>query len=140
MARGGKNYPREPAPVSGPGAASRRTDGGAGSASQPIRVAPGGPYDSRQTMVEQQSAAPMAAGSPPPPAPGASGPPGATPPPAVGGGISGAFGPTERPGESPLAGMATRGNAVASDVDGFLRVMYSVFQHPAIGALLRKDM
>jgi hypothetical protein len=54
--------------------------------------------------------------------------------------MGGVFGPTERPAESPLAGMQTRGTAVASDVDGFLRVLYSQFPHPGIAALLRKDM
>lgn len=54
--------------------------------------------------------------------------------------MGGVFGPTERPGESPLAGMMPRNNAVASDVDGFLRVLYSQFPHPGIFALMRKDM
>lgn len=37
-----------------------------------------------------------------------------------------------------MAGAATRGNAVASDVNGFLNVLYSSFPHPAIARLLDK--
>lgn len=128
MARG---QPKTPAPVSGPGKMSQRTDGGPGSTSQPIRVPTGGAYGERKAAESQQQAAPLAvAGAP-----------------AGGGGVSpisppspnGVFGPTQRPGESPLNGSGTRGQAVANDVDGFLRVLYSTFPHPGIAALLRKD-
>lgn len=55
---GGSRTPANPAPVSGPGALSRRTDGGA--TSQPVMVAPGGEYGSRQEMESIQSGANMA--------------------------------------------------------------------------------
>ncbi len=139
MARGGQNQPNNPAPVSGPGKLARRTDGGAGSATQPIRTAPGGDYGAKQASEQQQAAAPMAATASSPPAPSANGGAPAMPPNGAGGALPAAFGPTQRPGESPLAGMNPRGNAIAQDVDSFLRVLYSVFDHPAIGALLRKD-
>ena len=59
MPSGGNHPPRNPAPVSGPGALSKRTDG------QPVRVAPGGDYGDRQELQQLQSAAPLAAaGSP----------------------------------------------------------------------------
>lgn len=65
---GGYRQPSNPAPVSGPGALSRRTDGGP---TQPTRVAPGGEYGSRQEMESIQSGAPMQGGggdtAPPPP-------------------------------------------------------------------------
>lgn len=57
---GGPRTPASPAPVSGPGSLSQRTDGGA--TGQPPMVAPGGPYGSRQEMLGLQSSAPMAGG------------------------------------------------------------------------------
>lgn len=57
---GGQRTPNNPAPVSGPGALSQRTDGGA--ATQPPMVAPGGPYGSRQDQMDIQSGAPMEGG------------------------------------------------------------------------------
>lgn len=53
---GGQRTPANPAPVSGPGALSQRTDGGA---TQAGMVAPGGEYGSRQEMQAIQSGAPM---------------------------------------------------------------------------------
>lgn len=57
MPKGGYRKPGNPAPVSGPGALSRRTDGG------PIQGAmeiPGnGKYGERKALQEMQSAAPM---------------------------------------------------------------------------------
>ncbi len=129
MARG---QPKRPAPVSGPGAQSRRTDGGAGSKTQPLRTPTGGDYGEAGKLEEQQRSAPLAvAGGAPVPSQASSAPP------APGGG--GVFGPSERPGEDPNTGMMTRGQAVAEDVDGYLRVLYSQFPHPAIAALIRKD-
>jgi hypothetical protein len=58
MPRGGYRKPGNPAPVSGPGKLSRRTDGGP---MQGPKVAPGGKYGERKAMQEMQSAAPMAA-------------------------------------------------------------------------------
>lgn len=53
---GGYRRPANPAPVSGPGALSARTDGGP---TQPVMVAPGGEYGSRQEMEAIQSGADM---------------------------------------------------------------------------------
>jgi len=58
--QGGYRKPSQPAPVSGPGALSRRTDGGAG---QPVRPVTGLPYGENQALNEIQGAAPMAAAS-----------------------------------------------------------------------------
>ena len=65
---GGQRTPSDPAPVSGPGALSARTDGGP--TSQPQMVASGGEYGDRQEMESIQGGAPMAAaaGTPRPPA------------------------------------------------------------------------
>lgn len=51
---GGYRRPAHPAPVSGPGALSRRTDG-----RQPQMVAPGGDYGDRKEMMQMQAGAPM---------------------------------------------------------------------------------
>src|SRR5438552_2249541 len=58
MASGGYRQPSSPAPVSGPGALSQRTDGGP---SQPIRVPTGGQYGQAQQLQQLQKAAPLAA-------------------------------------------------------------------------------
>lgn len=51
---GGYRRPTNPAPVSGPGKLSRRTDG-----RQPQMVASGGDYGDRQEMQQLQAGAPM---------------------------------------------------------------------------------
>lgn len=58
MARGGYRQPGNPAPVSGPGALSKRTDGGP---SQPVRAPSGGAYGERQELENLQQAAPVSA-------------------------------------------------------------------------------
>lgn len=57
MPRGGYRKPSNPAPVSGPGAQSRRTDGGPG---QAARYMSGGEYGEGQEMMELQQGATMA--------------------------------------------------------------------------------
>ena len=79
---GGYRRPSKPAPVSGPGALSKRTDGGP---SQPVMEVGGFEYGGRQDFADIQGGAPMAA-SDPLPAP--------TP----------LFAPTERPTEPITAG------------------------------------
>ena len=128
MASGGKRTPANPAPVSGPGRLSKRTDG------QPGSVASGGAYGERKAAEAQQAAAPMAGGGP------------ATPP--VQGGVAplraealntgiDVFGPTKRPGQSPMAGVQNvQSNALARNPQAALRVMYSKFPNPAIQRLL----
>ena len=61
MPSGGYRQPGSPAPVSGPGALSRRTDGPKGGGSQPVRVASGGKYGERQELEQLQQAAPVSA-------------------------------------------------------------------------------
>lgn len=55
---GGSRTPSSPAPVSGPGALSKRTDGGPG---QPVRVPTGGQYGDATQLAQLQKAAPLAA-------------------------------------------------------------------------------
>lgn len=57
--RGGYRQPGNPAPVSGPGALSKRTDGPQGGGGQPIRVPSGGAYGARQELENLQQAAPL---------------------------------------------------------------------------------
>lgn len=59
MAQGGYREPSNPAPVSGPGALSKRTDGG-----QPVRDPGGLPYGDNAELRSTQGAAPMAGQSP----------------------------------------------------------------------------
>ena len=65
MAQGGPRTPSNPAPVSGPGALSQRTDGGP---SQPVRPISGLEYGANQELNDIQGAAPMSAGGVAPPA------------------------------------------------------------------------
>lgn len=92
--RGGYQAPKNPAPVSGPGALSQRTDGGV-----PTRLPTGGDYGDRKALAEQQSAAPMD------PRQGAAAGGGATGRPVPGSQFGGsAFSPSQRPGEPMTAG------------------------------------
>lgn len=65
MPRGGIRKPNNPAPVSGPGALSRRTDGGPADKKQPVRYISGLGYGQGQEMMNIQQSAPMAASQPP---------------------------------------------------------------------------
>ncbi len=95
--QGGLRRPARPAPVSGPGALSRRTDGGP---TQGARYMRGGKYGEGQEMMGLQQAAPMAAApraSRPAPSPqrrAASSAP-----------LVGLTEPTQRPDEPLTAGM-----------------------------------
>lgn len=62
MARGGYRRPENPAPVSGPGALSRRTDGGP---TQGSKYMAGGQYGEGKQLEELQQSAPMAASNMP---------------------------------------------------------------------------
>jgi hypothetical protein len=64
MAQGGYRKPENPAPVSGPGALSQRTDGGP---TQPAKYISGLPYGEGQATYDQQTAAPMASNNSPEP-------------------------------------------------------------------------
>jgi hypothetical protein len=58
--RGGYQPPARPAAVSGPGAASARTDGG-----QPMATMPDAQYGEEKTFHDQQAGAPLASAGPP---------------------------------------------------------------------------
>jgi hypothetical protein len=92
--RGGYQAPASPAPVSGPGALSARTDGGAG---QPVRIAAGGDFGDRQQMQQLQSSAPLASTGPLTDTPSPSGPPP--------GSLTPLTAPTDRPDEPLTHGL-----------------------------------
>jgi hypothetical protein len=91
---GGYRRPSNPAPTSGPGKYSRRTDG-----AQPKRIASGGDYGERSEMESIQSGAAM--GATPPAAQAAGG--GAMP--IDPSGLTPLDAPTARPEEPVVAGM-----------------------------------
>lgn len=97
MAKGGYRKPANPAPVSGPGALSRRTDGG------PIQGAKeipgGGKYGERKALADLQAGAPMQ-GNPTPPMSAGNVQPRAVQP------ITNLFAPTQNPDEPITAGAA----------------------------------
>lgn len=77
--RGGYRKPNKPAPVSGPGKLSKRTDGGP---AQKIRELTGGKYGEGKAFTDLEASAPMAAadtGAPTPPAPSPQGGPPSAP-------------------------------------------------------------
>lgn len=96
MARGGYRKPANPAPVSGPGALSRRTDGGPVQGAKEMNS--GGKYGERKALQELQQGAPMQ-GNPVPSMP-TSAPMISTPREPV----TNLFAPTERPDEPLTAG------------------------------------
>lgn len=100
---GGSRPPAHPAPVSGPGHYSKRTDGGP---AQVMSTAPGQDYGAQTDQMNQQRVEPMAgqAPLPPPAAPGAPAPDAGQAPPQYGGGAFNA--PSARPGEPVTAGAA----------------------------------
>ena len=90
--RGGYRKPDMPAPTSGPGALSQRTDGGP---AQGAKYMSGLPYGEGRSTYDQQTAAPMAGSAPTPPAPEMpSGPP-----------MLSLNDPTQRPDEPLTAGI-----------------------------------
>lgn len=81
---GGYQPPANPAPVSGPGALSQRTDGSPG---QPVRDLPNAKYGENKAFTAQEAGAPMAGSAP-------SAPP-----------IVGLDAPTQRPDEHVTSGV-----------------------------------
>jgi len=93
MARGGYRKPSNPAPVSGPGKLSRRTDGGAGS-KQAMKEIRTGKYGESKALMEQQQGAPLAGNPAPNPQVKAPVNP-----------VTPLFAPTQRPTEPVTEGM-----------------------------------
>jgi hypothetical protein len=99
---GGYRKPTRPAPVSGPGKLSKRTDGGPSNPGpkQPVRDVPGMPYGEGQELRTVQAGAPMSAA----PGPGGAPAPGPAVQPADLSGVTALDAPTSRPGEPVTAG------------------------------------
>ena len=128
-----RTTPEKPAAVSGPGALSQRTDGGPGSDTQPIRVAAGGPFGSRQELEDAQRAAPLPdrQGSGVAPGAGAAVPGAGGPPPPVA--SEALFAPTTQPGPGgPRGGPSF----IPADPDLLLKTIYQAFPHPEIRRLV----
>lgn len=123
MPRGGPRTPKKPAAVSGPGALSQRTDGGA---AQPVRPTPAASYGDRAASIAQQQAAPMRSGGAQAPV---GGPPGAAP--APGPGMMDVFRPSDRPTEPLTAGVpvgpGSMGRPPLATAADQLRALYSQF-------------
>ncbi len=131
--RGGARQPQNPAAVSNPQSGAR-TDGGAGSKSQPLRVPTGGKYGEAKALTEQQQAAPLAAGSVGPEGPqGGGAPPGGGQPPQG----PGLFGPTQRPSEPITTGALGAPDQPMLTADELLRVMYRKRPSPYLARLIR---
>ena len=132
---GGYRAPRNPAPASGVGKDSRRTDG---PESQPIRAYNAEKHGDRQRLVQQQQMAPLAQeGGAPTPQPGAG--PGAQPMPAG----QGVFGATQRPGEPATAGVPFGPGpgpmtTPESEIEDLLRAAYAVHPSPYLLDLIRR--
>lgn len=129
MARG---QPKRPAPVSGPGAQSRRTDGGAGSKGQPLRVPTGGDYGDAKNLEEQQKAAPLATTSPGLPA----GPPNSGGGGALTPGPEGVFGPTQNPGTPLNAGLPQPGQPSPLDGETLVRILFEKYPSEYLARLM----
>jgi len=139
MARGGYRKPANPAPVSGPGKLSRRTDGG------PVQgmkdMAANGVYGERKALADMQSSAPMQ-GNPTPsmPAPTVS----ATQPVQQASPMAGLFDPTQRPEEPITAGMPfgsgsnypTAMPVQIDDTAAQIRAAYALYPNESLRVLL----
>ena len=128
---GGPRQPANPAPVSGPGALSARTDGGPGSKTQPIRKPTGLGYGEAGALEAQQRGAPLPAGGGVPGSPVSTGAPG--------GGASipteGVFGPSTM-GGAPPGIVSDPTQLMAQNPQAFLRVLAAKFPHPALRRLV----
>ena len=131
MARG---TTKRPAPVSGPGAQSQRTDGGPGSKSQPLRTAVGQPYGAAKASEDQQRAAPLATGDSSPSSPGGGGAPQALP------SAEGVFTtPTERPSSPLNSGLAQPGQESPLDGATLLQILFEKYPSQYLARLMQND-
>jgi hypothetical protein len=125
---GGYRQPANPAPVSGPGRLSKRTDGGPGNAKQPVRWVSGLPYGEGKEMMDLQGAAPMSAAP-------------STP-------LVSFDAPTDRPNEPVTTGNpmgagagpeALPAPAPQNDVvSAVIRAAYARYPSPALGSLVNQ--
>jgi len=135
--RGGYRQPARPAAVSNPQSGAR-TDGGAGSKSQPIRVPTGGAYGDAKALREQQQGAPLAVGGRDDGSvaqvsasgPGGDGGPGVPPI------ASDLFRPTERPGEQMPALPVPQ---QAPEADVVLRQLVKAYPSPWLLRMLQSQ-
>jgi len=114
--RGGYRQPNNPAAVATP-QGGQRTDGGPGSAKQPLRRLPDADYGENKAFVAQQQAAPLPMQQSNIPSPNV-------------------FAPTERPGEPATAGLpigpGPGPNKIQDNVDTILEAIYQINPSPVI--------
>lgn len=134
---GGSRPPERPAGASGPGKFSQRTDS---KADQPVRAYQAEKHGDRQRLINQQRMAPLEqAGGPPAPQPTAPG--------QGGGGVprESVFGPTNRPGEPPTAGLPFGPGAgplttPQSEAEDIIRAAFQMTNDPYLLKLLQRVM
>lgn len=129
--RGGYQQPTNPAPVSGPSAMSRRTDGGPGSEKRPLNFT-GLPYGEAGQLQEMAAAAPTPAA-----APGGMGsaPAGGPPAGAPSSALSGLA-------PSPLGAPDPAGPRMVyqDDPDDLLRALAAINPHPDLYRLMKPGL
>ena len=131
---GGKRTPDHPAVVSGPGAHSRRTDGGPG-AKQVLSAAPDQEYGAMTQQLNDQRTAPMAGATPlPPAAPVPTGQGAPAQGPAFSG--SGFADPSTRPNE-PVTQGADAGPGAGPEAMSFAPPTGAAGMGPTTGAMTR---
>lgn len=137
--RGGYRKPNNPAPVSGPGKLSRRTDGGPGS-KQAMKEIRTGKYGESKALAEQQKGAPMAGSPTPTPAVEA---PVTRPAPNMPQ-VTPLFAPTERPNEPVTQGLpfGPGQNAIVDmynpqkDAANEIRAIYAMYPNPTLARVV----
>jgi hypothetical protein len=131
--RGGPRTPENPAPVSGPGRLSQRTDGG-----QPIRVPSGMNYGEAGRLREIQQSAPMEQNPVGPPASQTQGGPPTTMEGRLAGGIPSLTAPTQMPQQSIMTGVAGQEGGIPSSAEEVLRILVQAFPSPYLIRMLRE--
>lgn len=133
--QGGYRRPENPAPVSGPGSLSRRTDG------QGAMYMSGGEYGEGQEMMDLQNSAPMSKTETRPRASRARGARGGS---AAGQQVTSLFAPSERPDEPVTAGMPfgpgpgeTNRSSLSDDINEDAQVLVRYL--PALEAMANSE-
>lgn len=131
--RGGDRVPKAPAPVSGPGAMSRRTDSQVDRPQMERQQYESKSYGQGKALAEQQSGAPLAGQGRPSPGPSAGG---GSAPPVVPAPVD-VFGPSQRPAAPRGMPQQEMGpDILPEDPDMLLRAIYRQYPHPDIARLL----
>lgn len=131
---GGYRRPLNPAPASGPGRLSKRTDGGPG---QKLQAPTGMPYGDHQALLAQERTAPMSQSNsiPPSAVPAAPAGPGGTPPQ-----LTPLDAPSARPGEPITHGVDIGPGAGSEALPAAPAVQPTGYLTGLLGQLSASDM